>query len=97
MILNKIKKEPNYSILKFKLGTRTPIKCPKIVKFLDVQVQDGKVVMWVLCDLNATEEEYIIHCIGTGWSEIYINKPDNYIATTQVGEYVWHFFWERID
>ena len=64
----------------------------KIFQFLDVQMQNGKPMLWVMVDPEATiEEPTYIMAFGTGWE--LPNDADRYIGSLQDGEgYVWHYF-----
>ena len=70
------------------------VKMPLKSKILDIQMQNGNPVLWALVDTDMSEikAEVKINMYGTGW-EIYENVlEDEYLATVQEGELVWHFF-----
>lgn len=74
------------------------IKNYDIVKFLDIQYQDGIVCVWAVCNIGPTRQEknYNVFKIGTGssWSLEHWDE-EHYIGTIQDGEYVWHYFWDE--
>ena len=67
-----------------------------IVKWLDIQKQDGWPVIWAVVDDAGHESEYEIVAWGTGW-----DFPDElnhcrYMGTAQDGAgYVWHYFMQE--
>jgi hypothetical protein len=68
------------------------VKMPEKSEIMDIQMQKGKPVMWALVDTSTDEIEVKINMYGTGW-ETYENVlKDEYLATVQDGELVWHFF-----
>ena len=68
------------------------VKMPEKSEIMDIQMQKGKPVMWALVDTTTDEIEVKINMYGTGW-ETYRNiSKDEYLATVQDGELVWHFF-----
>ena len=68
------------------------IKMPKDSEIMDIQMQNGKFVMWFLANPLNKEIEVKIDMYGTGW-EINENTSKNeYLSTVQEGDYVWHFF-----
>jgi len=74
------------------------IKGYDIIKFLDIQLQNGIPTAWAICNIGATKKEktYNIFKIGTGlhWGTEHW-CDENYIGTTQENGYVWHYFWEE--
>ena len=67
-----------------------------VVKWLDIQEQDGWPMIWAVVDDTGYESEYEIVAWGTGW-----DFPDElnhcrYMGTTQDGYgYVWHYFMQE--
>lgn len=81
-------------IYKFILNqeTYTLIKTGKVVKWLDLQWQDGNLVIWAIVD---TEDEcaYLIVPFWTGQSiENIPSKEVAYLGTIQQDDLVWHYF-----
>lgn len=75
-----------------RLGEQT-IEMPAGAKILDVQIQQGQLVMWALVDPLTDEREAVsIFVIGTG-HEIYAYNF-KHVATVQTldGALVWHVF-----
>lgn len=82
-------------ICKYELPLRSGLVATirdEIFQFLEVQMQNGKPILWALADPEATiKEPTYITSFGTGW-EI-SNDVDKYIGTLQDSEgYVWHYF-----
>jgi hypothetical protein len=64
---------------------------PSII--LSVQEQNGKICLWALVDSNTKETEIRrIHIVGTGYK--FPLTSLQFIATVQLGVYVWHIFEE---
>jgi hypothetical protein len=67
-----------------------------VVKWLDIQKQDGWPMIWAVIDDAGYESEYEIVAWGTGW-----DFPDElnhcrYMGTAQDGAgYVWHYFMQE--
>lgn len=61
---------------------------------LDVQLQDGRLCLWYETETEFADVQYILHIVGTG-REIPKAKLE-YICTLQLGNYVWHFYLERV-
>ena len=67
-----------------------------VVKWLDIQEQDGWPMIWAVVDDAGCESEYEIVAWGTGW-----DFPDElnhcrYMGTAQDGAgYVWHYFMQE--
>lgn len=67
-----------------------------IVKWLNIQEQDGWPMIWAVVDDAGYESEYEIVAWGTGW-----DFPDElnhcrYMGTAQDGAgYVWHYFMQE--
>lgn len=82
------------TILKFPLSGDLCdlIEMPKRAMPLSVQVQDGQIYLWALCDPEGEVEKRLFVTVGTGRS---INlKTGNYVGTVQTsgGSFVWHVF-----
>lgn len=85
-------------IFKYKLprdGAVITIRA-NVVKWLDIQKQDGCPMIWAVVDDTGYESEYEIVAWGTGW-----DFPDElnhcrYMGTAQDGAgYVWHYFMQE--
>lgn len=85
-------------ILKYKLprdGEVITITA-NVVKWLDIQEQNGWPMIWAVVDEAGYENEYEIVAWGTGW-----DFPDElnrcrYMGTAQDGAgYVWHYFMQE--
>lgn len=69
-----------------------------IIKFLDVQEQNGWPHVWAIVEENGNPRDYEIAAWGTGWM-----VPDelmfmSYLGTAQdLGGYVWHYFMREAD
>ena len=67
-----------------------------VIKWLDIQKQDGWPMIWAVVDDAGYESEYEIIAWGTGW-----DFPDElnrcrYMGTAQDGAgYVWHYFMQE--
>ena len=67
-----------------------------VVKWLNIQKQDGWPMIWAVVDDAGCESEYEIVAWGTGW-----DFPDElnrcrYMGTAQDGAgYVWHYFMQE--
>lgn len=88
-------KNENMTIWKFELKKeRTQlVKMPEKSEIMDIQIQNGKLVMWALVDTASRENEVKINMYGTGWNiHNSATIKDEYLATIQDGEFVWHFF-----
>lgn len=67
------------------------IKC-KAVKILDIQIQNGKPVMWAITRVDAEERNVGIVMQGTGTDVLAIVEDLTHVSTTQHNGYVWHWF-----
>lgn len=67
------------------------IKC-KAVKILDIQIQNGKPVMWAVTRVDAEEQNVGIVMQGTGTDVLAIVNELAHVSTTQHNGYVWHWF-----
>lgn len=67
-----------------------------VIKWLNIQEQDGQPMIWAVVDDAGYESEYEIVAWGTGWE-----FPDElvscaYLGTAQDGYgYVWHYFMQE--
>jgi 3-polyprenyl-4-hydroxybenzoate decarboxylase len=68
------------------------VKMPEKSEIMDIQMQNGKPVMWFLTNPESKEIEVKINMYGTGWETHESASKDEYLATVQDGELVWHFF-----
>ena len=68
------------------------VKMPEKSEIMDIQMQNGKPVMWALVHPHTPEIEVKINMYGTGWITHQSTIKDEYLATCQDGDFVWHFF-----
>jgi hypothetical protein len=68
------------------------VKMPEKSEIMDIQMQNGKPVMWFLTNPESKEIEVKINMYGTGWETHENTSKDEYLSTVQDGELVWHFF-----
>lgn len=66
------------------------IDMPCGAEILSVQMQDGYVCMWALCNTDAATEPRHIVIIGTGNPIRF--KTGKFIGTVQSEHFVWHVF-----
>jgi hypothetical protein len=67
-----------------------------VVKWLDIQEQDGWPMIWAVVDDAGYESEYEIVAWGTGWEFPDELNHCRYMGTTQDGYgYVWHYFMQE--
>ena len=59
---------------------------------MDIQMQNGKPVMWFFTNPDGKEIEVKINTYDTGWETHEDGTKDEYLSTVQDGEFVWHFF-----
>jgi hypothetical protein len=76
-----------------KLSTVQCVDMPQGVSpadVLDVQVQNGTICLWAMCDPDATLEQRDVYIHGTG----HPFNPDGmeHVGTVQQPPYVWHVF-----
>lgn len=63
---------------------------PRFHSLLTVQLQNGSPCLWAEVNPSSVTLEIEILCFSTGGPG---PRPDHkYIATIQIGEYVWHFY-----
>lgn len=82
-------------ILKYKLPRdgQTIAITANVIKWLNVQEQDGWPMIWVIEDDTGYENEYEIIAWGTGWDFPEELNHCRYMGTAQDGAgYVWHYF-----
>lgn len=68
----------------------------KVVKVLDIQIQNNTPVLWAMVDDDDYEQSVIIiYCFGTGTADVdlYKHLDLNFISTTQINGYVFHWFY----
>lgn len=68
-----------------------------IVKPLHVDIQRGDPCLWAIVDTNKEPEEWLVSCIGTGWSLHGVGQNidlGSYLNTTVASSdpFVWHWF-----
>ncbi|MDD3944639.1 MAG: hypothetical protein PHS38_07995 [Bacteroidales bacterium] len=68
------------------------VKMPEKSEIMDIQMQNGKPVMWFLTNPESKEIEVKINMYGTGWEMHENASKDEYLSTVQDGGLVWHFF-----
>ena len=67
-----------------------------VVKWLDIQKQDGWPMIWAVVDDAGYESEYEIVAWGTGWEFPDELNRCRYMGTAQDGAgYVWHYFMQE--
>ena len=81
-----------YTIWKYELtlGDKT-INVPIGARFLDVQMQHGKPLLWALVDSEAEKVDIDIRIVGTGHDATEIAGMPH-VSTFQMGPLVWHVF-----
>ena len=83
-------------IFKYELNLgATALYMPAGAKFLSIQLQAGKFMLWALVNSSNEQLHRMVYSFATGEE---ISEPQGlaYIATVQQGIYVWHFF-EKLD
>ena len=68
------------------------VKMPEKSEIMDIQIQNGKPVMWFLTNPESKEIEVKINTYGTGWEMHENASKDEYLSTVQDCGLVWHFF-----
>ena len=68
------------------------VDMPRGAKLIDVQMQDGKAVLWAVVDTSHSSTKRIINCVMTGEPVPNSGIVDNHIATAQHNGIVAHFF-----
>lgn len=67
-----------------------------VIKWLNIQEQDGWPMIWAVVDDAGYESEYEIVAWGTGWEFPYELSHCRYMGTAQDGYgYVWHYFMQE--
>lgn len=67
-----------------------------VIKWLDIQEQDGWPMIWAVVDDAGYESEYEIVAWGTGWEFPDELNHCRYMGTAQDGYgYVWHYFMQE--
>jgi hypothetical protein len=81
------------AIWKYKLAIigEQKITMPDNAVSLSVQAQDGDVCLWAMVDEEAplVERTFVIYETGQPISPV---RYDNFLATVQIGSFVWHVF-----
>jgi glutamine cyclotransferase len=67
------------------------VKIPYEHNILDIQIQDGKIIMWVEVDKTTDALDTLINMFGTG-QELPAFYEGDFLATIQDGRLVWHFY-----
>lgn len=88
------------NIFKYKLEgkVRQVVKAP-FVEVLDIQIQNGTPCLWAIVDDQREgifNDSIIVYSFGTGADDVndYKNSDLKYLSTTQIGNYVLHWFYE---
>lgn len=71
------------------LAHRQTVDVPKFHKILDIQIQNGKPVVWVLVDPDSNRTGLTITMYTTGFP---IQVVGDYIKTIQIDDFVAHYF-----
>lgn len=81
-------------ILKYELSTEGNeiVIEAAIVKWLDVQVQNGNPVVWAIVNPEKEPNKNKIVAWGTGWPAPEVVTDRVYLGTCQVDGFVWHYF-----
>ena len=67
-----------------------------VIKWLDIQKQDGWPMIWAVVDDAGYQSEYEIVAWGTGWEFPDELNHCRYMGTAQDGAgYVWHYFMQE--
>lgn len=69
-----------------------------LVKVLDIQIQNNTPVLWSIVDSDigkCEQSAIIVYCFGTGTSDVdlYKHLDLNYISSTQINGFVFHWFY----
>jgi hypothetical protein len=73
---------------------RQSVEMPRGAEILCVQEQFGMAKVWASVDPASPPELREFHMVGTGHPFPSDDQPP-YLATVQIGVYVWHFFAHR--
>ena len=80
------------TIYKYKIDSGVEIDEP-IEKILDIQIQNGFIVLWAIVSGRQPKSKILFKIFGTGWEVD--DFPGIYLKTVQDYEgYVWHIFAE---
>lgn len=72
---------------------KTEILLPSGFKYLDIQVQDGKLVLWALVDRDVESSQIVtLYTHGTGIPVEDESTVKTYLKTVRDGRFVWHIF-----
>jgi len=87
------------NIYKYKLEASVwqLIEAP-FVKMLDIQIQGNTPCLWAIVDDEVPNKKIKVVMVGTGTADVddQCVADMNYISTTQIGGYVFHWFWEEV-
>lgn len=73
----------------------TEITVPRHTQWLDVQVQNQRMCAWALVDTEQDPSKVRLTIVGTG--ERFDPEGKTYIATYQLGMFVFHLFVEVLE
>ena len=81
-------------IYKYELSfeSRTFVRMPEKSEIMDIQIQDGKPVMWAMVDPDSREIVVRINMLYTGHGMQLEATRNEYLATIQHEGLVYHFF-----
>ena len=80
------------TIYKYKIDNGVEIDEP-IEKVLDIQIQNGFIVLWAIVSDRQPKSKILFKIFGTGWEEE--DFPGKYLKTLQdPAGFVWHIFVE---
>jgi hypothetical protein len=68
----------------------SPIQMPKGARILSAQEQHGEIQLWAIVDLLQDDVPRWFRVCGTGHD--LPENPGEFVATVQLGEFVWHVF-----
>jgi hypothetical protein len=79
------------TIFKYELAlNRTEIQLPKSARVLTAQLQEGVFCIWVMLTPGLHDALRVFDVYGTGHNMP--DDPGDYVATAQMGPFVWHVF-----
>jgi len=81
-------------IYKYELSfeNRTFVRMPEKSEIMDIQIQDGKPVMWAMVETDSKEIVVRINSLFTGQGMQLESTRNEYLATIQHEGLVYHFF-----
>lgn len=74
------------------LGNETFLRMPEVSEILDIQIQDGRPVMWAIVEPDTKEIVVKINAYYTGEYLNNADMEDEYISTIQHEGLVYHYF-----